>query len=390
MDAVAILGGTFDPVHLGHIQMAEHVSRKLKIGRVIFIPDGDPPHKGLLAPAKDRLEMVRLAIEGHAGFEVSDMEIGRAGVTYTVDTMTTLTGRYPGVKFVYIVGADTLMVIETWRDFPRVASMLSGIAAVPRKDTQRQAFLAQARMIEDKYRLPVYTMEEEVADISSTDVRFAAARQLPLDEWVPESVEKYIRAKKLYRDPMLTELKRTMTPARYRHTLGVEETAVALAKAHGVDSEKARLAALLHDCAKHMSVEEMCALVEGQRLPLAAGEKDSRALLHAAAGCCLARTRFGVLDPDVLNAIRWHTTGKAGMTNLDKVIYLADMIEPNRRVFPDIERIRAAAKRNLDEAMGIAARRTVEYVKARGMPLNERTLELLKSMEQASDVEGKT
>ena len=95
----------------------------------------------------------------------------------------------------------------------------------------------------------------------------------------------------------------------------------------------------------------------------------------------LARKRFGVEDPEVLSAIRWHTTGKKDMSLLDRIIYLADMIEPGRRPFPGMEEIRSAAYIDLDRAMRIAAGRTVRYVRSRGMPLNERTLELLKSLE---------
>ena len=125
----------------------------------------------------------------------------------------------------------------------------------------------------------------------------------------------------------------------------------------------------------------MVRLVEKAGIETAPGEKESRALLHAAAGVVLAKKHFGVEDPQVLSAIRWHTTGKQGMSLLDRIIYLADMIEPGRRPFPGLEEIRSAACTDPDRAMRIAAVRTVGYVRSRGMPLNERTLELLNSLE---------
>ena len=127
----------------------------------------------------------------------------------------------------------------------------------------------------------------------------------------------------------------------------------------------------------------MKALVRRWDIDTAPGEEDSRALLHAAAGMAAAQEKFSVTDPQVLSAIRWHTTGKPGMSRLDQIIYLADMIEPGRKDFPGLDLIRRTAWHDLDQAMLIAARRTVAYVKGRGMPLNPRTVELLDSLEAA-------
>ncbi|MEG1844098.1 MAG: nicotinate-nucleotide adenylyltransferase [Clostridia bacterium] len=382
LDTTGILGGTFDPIHLGHLEMAEAVVREMGVRKMLFIPDGDPPHKGELADGRDRMNMVRLAIEGHTGFEANEAELNRPGVTYTVETLKELTLRAPRTRWLYVVGSDTLMVIETWRNFPEVAKLLSAIAVVPRPGDRRETVLSTAQRISAQYGVMVKVLDKPVSRISSTEVRYRAARHQALDGLVPPAVAHYIRAHKLYRQPMLEELRRTMTPARYKHTLGVEEMAIALAKKNGLDVRKAQLAALLHDGAKHMPMDEMVELVKDADAQTAPGEDESRALLHAAAGMVLAKEKFGVDDPEVLSAIRWHTTGRAGMTALDKVIYLADMIEPGRRFFPGLDLIREAAERDLDEAMAIAARRTVDYVRSRGMPLNERTLELLGSIEQ--------
>ena len=313
----------------------------------------------------------------------------RQGITYTVDTLRLLTSREPETGYVYIVGSDTLKVIETWRSFDQVAALLTGLAVVPRPGDSMDSLKRQASRITSGYGLDIFLLDSYVSSVSSTLVRQRAARHQSLEGLVPTAVEKYIRSHRLYRDPMLEEMRRTMTTARYRHTLGVEETALELASIHGVDREKARLAALLHDCAKHMSVQEMKELVRGAGIDTAPGEEESRALLHAAAGMALAREKFGVTDRAVLSAIRWHTTGKPGMGPLEQVIYLADMIEPGRRDFPGLDAIRQAARRDLKEAMLIAARRTVEYVKSRGMPLNERTVQLLESLE-ANEKKEKT
>jgi nicotinate-nucleotide adenylyltransferase len=380
LEIVGILGGTFDPIHMGHIAMAEAVQRELGIRHILLVPDGDPPHKGAMATAKDRLHMARLAVENRPGLEVSDIETRRPGTTYTVDTLKRLVDKYPG-EYIYIVGSDTLLVIESWRRFDEVARLLKGLVVVPRPGDEQDEILAFAETLTGRYGLRVHVLNAQVSPLSSTMIRRLAARSKSLKGLVPPGVEKYIRSHRLYRDPMIEELRETMTQARFRHTLGVEETAVKLAEIHGADREQARLAALLHDCAKHLEVKEMVRLVDKAGIETAPGEKESRALLHAAAGVVLARKRFGVEDPEVLSAIRWHTTGKKDMSLLDRIIYLADMIEPGRRPFPGMEEIRSAAYIDLDRAMRIAAGRTVRYVRSRGMPLNERTLELLKSLE---------
>ena len=380
MNMIGILGGTFDPIHLGHLKMADITAKQLGIRRMLFIPDGDPPHKGELAPAKDRMAMVELAVQSRPGFEVSDMEINRVGITYTVDTLTQLRKQEPDSVFCYVVGADTLMVIESWRTFGRVAELLHAMAVVPRPGIDETILKKQVEYIREKYHLDIRLIGSPVSAISSSEIRMRAARHEALAGYVPDAVERYIRTHRIYRDEMIEALRRTMTPARYRHTLGVERAAVRLSALHGVDVQQARLAALLHDCAKHMSVEDMRVLVAREHIALAPGEDESRALLHAAAGMALAQTCYGVTDGAVLSAVRWHTTGRVGMTNLEKVIYLADMTEENRPTFQRLNDIRAAAERDLDEAMVIAAQRTVDYVRARGMPLNERTLKLLLSI----------
>lgn len=363
------MGGTFDPIHRGHIDMAQMALKELALDEVLFIPDGDPPHKCHLAPATDRLAMVRLAMAHRPGFRVSEMEVHRSGTTYTVDTLAQLTQERPGCQLSYIVGADTLMVIETWRDFPRVASMLSSLFCVPRPGIDEAHLHKQEKRIERNYGVRVVRSSRSGLDISSTAVRAAAARYQPLAALVPDEVAEYISQRRLYRVPMLDALHAALSPERYLHTLGVEECAVKLACRYGVDVEKARIAALLHDCARGLTLEDVRAL-----LGVEAGEM---ALLHAPAGALLARDRYGISDPEILSAIRWHTTGRAHMTPLDKVIYLADFIEPHRKPYDGLELLREAAGMDLDRAVCLAARGALDYVRQRGLSPDRHTLEML-------------
>ena len=374
LKAYGIMGGTFDPIHNGHLSMAEAAMHELALDQVLFIPDGDPPHKAELAPAEDRLKMVELAVQGRSGFQALDMEVRRAGQTYTVDTLEHLALDHPEDRFTFIVGADTLMALETWRNFPRVAQLLSGVACAPRTGILRDEMERQRDSLLLKYSLPVALLDMAPVDVSSTDLRRMVARGQSIGRLVPQAVSDYIRERALYLDPMLTELQKTLSKERYRHTLGVEQTAVRLAGQYGEDIEKARVAALLHDCARCLDSQEMRRLV-GEK----AGDNALRALMHAPAGAELARQKYGVRDEAVLSAIRWHTTGHEGMTRLEKIVYLADFIEPNRPDYPGLSELRSEAFRDLDRAVRMAAESTMRYVRARGLEPDENTLKMLAS-----------
>jgi hydrolase, HD family len=142
-----------------------------------------------------------------------------------------------------------------------------------------------------------------------------------------------------------TDLSNKLSKKRFIHTLGVVNSAMYLAKKYGANIEDAHLAALLHDCAKEIPLLEMRDLVAD--LPCDQDMLHSGALLHGLAGMVLANTQYGVTNPDILEAIRVHTTGKENMSKLDKIIFLADYIEPNRK-FPGVNDIRLAAEQSLD------------------------------------------
>ena len=381
MKAYGIMGGTFDPIHNGHLRMAGAALEQLRLDEVLFIPDGDPPHKEELASASDRLEMVELATKGRAGFRTLDMEVSRAGQTYTVDTLELLKANYTSDRFTYIVGADTLVRIESWRNFPRVASLLSGIAFAPRADVTAAEAELQRQQLSRRYALTITPLVMEEVNISSTNVRRSVARGLPVESMVPPSVLTYIRSRGLYQDPMLAHLQKSLSKDRYRHTLGVEQTAVKLAQCYGEDVEKARVAALLHDCARCLDSAEMRRLV-GERV----GGTALRALMHAPAGASLAKQRYGITDEAILSAIRWHTTGHEGMSQLEKIVYLADFIEPNRPNYPGLDELRQEAFRNLDRAVRMAAENTMRYVRARGLEPDENTIKMLSGQKPTEEI----
>ncbi|MBR4236434.1 MAG: bis(5'-nucleosyl)-tetraphosphatase (symmetrical) YqeK [Clostridia bacterium] len=161
-------------------------------------------------------------------------------------------------------------------------------------------------------------------------------------------------------------LRESLSEHRYAHSLGVTETAVKLAKAHGGDTEKCRIAGLLHDCAKGMSTSDMLRAIYRNGIVLYPGEEDFEQLLHAPAGAAVAREIYGVDDEEILSAIRSHTVGGRNMSLTDKIIYVADFIEPGRKSFTGLEDARDLALKDINAAQELCAHLTNEYCHSRG------------------------
>ena len=181
------------------------------------------------------------------------------------------------------------------------------------------------------------------------------------------------------REKMAYRLKKELDAARDAHTLGVEKTAREMAEKFGVDEEKPSLAVLLHDCAKCMPPSQMTKAAKNEKLDPVM--KESKALMHAVAGAHVAQDVYDVHDPEVLGAIRWHTTGHANMTKLEKIVYLADMIEPNRKPYPGLEALRKLCMTDLDEAMHMALLMSLDHVREQGKPLHPDTMAALAEYE---------
>jgi len=378
---IGIMGGTFDPVHSGHLEIARAVRDAMALDGVMLLPAGDPPHKRRKAGKRDRMEMTRLAA-AEAGFEACAEEIEREGTTYTVDTLTAFHRQRPEVEWVYIIGADTLKVLDSWRNFPQIAKLCE-FAAVGRPGIGEAAVQARIEEISSKYGAKISRVDAVGPEISSTLVRERAARGESIADLVPPPVENYIREKGLYlagmtENDLLEKLQGQIKPSRYEHTLGVAATAERLAPKFGIDPNRARIAALLHDCAKSMSHEEMQDIVSKAGVDADETEMGNYFVLHAPAGAARAMLEYGVQDAAILSAIRWHTIGGAQMSALDALIYTADCIEPGRKPYPGIEELRALAEEDIFAAARLCAGQSIEYVKSRGGEPHPVTLEMLK------------
>lgn len=178
-----------------------------------------------------------------------------------------------------------------------------------------------------------------------------------------------------------SELKNILKPDRYRHTTGVMYTAASLAMRYDADIKKAMYAGLLHDCGKFTSGEEQIKLCRQHGILLTESEIAMPALVHAKLGAYYAETKYGVEDKDIINAIIYHTTGRPAMTMLEKIIYIADYIEPNRKMIPKLDKVRKLAFTDIDKSIALSAASTIGYLNRAGKPVDPMTSKTLEYYE---------
>lgn len=387
---IGIYGGTFNPPHLGHITAARAVFEMLKLDKLLLIPDSLPPHKPLPTgspTAEQRLELTRLAGE-QTGLgdrvETLDLELRRGGTSYTSDTLEAVRALYPDDELWLLMGTDMFLTLHLWHEPERILA-IAGIAAFGRSEADTEELFAPQR--EYLYRAypsaRIFTLTVPgVVDISSTDLRDKLAAGGG-SRYLAPAVYGQILRDKLYgtnedlRVLRLNQLRPValsyLSHSRIPHVLGTEQAAIRLALRYGADVHKARVAALLHDCTKKLRMEEQSTLCRQYGIPMDELERKALKLLHAKTGAAIARDVFGV-DDEIYTAIFWHTTGHAGMTLLEKIMYLADYIEPTRS-FPGVDVLRAACDEDLDKGLLLGLTMTVQEMREMGNPVHSATLE---------------
>ncbi len=386
MERIGIYGGTFNPPHIGHIQAAVWAKQALGLNRLLLIPDRIAPHKTLPegSPSPEqRLAMLQLAASGHPELEVSDMELRRSGPSYTYQTVLELKERFPEARLVLIMGTDMFLALEDWKN-PDILLKNAEIGVLYRGAPGEAEKIACKKKKLAARGAAVTLAENGVLPVSSTDVRRMLAFSCG-EPYLPAGVGEYIRANGLYgvgksrKELSMAELERVavslLDPHRVPHVLGCRDAAVELAKRYGADVTDAARAALLHDITKALSQPYQLTLCrEYGSLPDDFTARNSK-IIHAFTGALVAKRIFGE-SPQVVSAIRWHTTGRMNMTDLEKIIYVADYMEPTRD-FPGVERLREAARESLNGAMKLGLEMTVAHLKERGSEISPASQEAL-------------
>ena len=388
-EKIAVMGGTFDPIHYGHLVAAEAVYCELSVQRVIFIPTGSPPHKKTrVTSAEMRYQMTALAIEDNPHFTVSRMEIEREGKTYTIDTIKHLHAEYPEAEIFFIIGADEVHQIPAWHKAEDLLKRCR-FMAVTRPGYDVHALKREIERIKECFSGRLHFLEIPALAISSSDIRSRCCVGKSIRYLLPESVENFIIKECLYQNNDLKKLIASkLSEHRYRHTIGVYETALELAQIHDVSCEKAAIAALIHDYAKELPDDKKLMLCEKFNIKLDNMMRMQPDLTHSFLSAALAKIELGINDAEILDAIAYHTTGRKKMSKLEKVLYVADMIEPNRELYTKLNRLRAFARENLDDALIEGLRYKIEYTtkkKKHVHPLSLDALEYYEKREEKHD-----
>ncbi len=347
---IGILGGSFNPPHLAHIGMANSCIDEFKLDEVMLVVAANPPHKAIAehVSAELRFDMTKISALGADKLSVSDIELKREGKSYTIDTIKAFENA--DAELYLIVGADMLADLPTWYQASEILKRVS-IIAVGRKGLEMEASKAR---LESEHGVKVLISEYNSRGISSSMVRERVREALPLNDCVCGEVELLIYENALYwpdeLKAMAAKLRGELDEKRYKHTMGTVKAAIELAGRYNADREKARLAALLHDCARRKEKKELVALASAYGIDVP--EDATPGLIHASLGAIHAKESYGVNDRQVLDAIGCHTLLRMDMTDLDKIIYLADKTEPNRDYF-GVDAIRSDIEKSgsLDEAV---------------------------------------
>ncbi len=363
MSRIGVFGGTFAPFHKGHAQGLNAFLRLADLDRCLVIPSGIPPHKTKTALFSDqqRLQMTALACEAIHGVTVSDWELKQEGRSYTYKTLSWLKEQNPHDQLVLFVGSDMFLTLQQWYR-PEEIFASAEIAAFSRTGEDFKKLNAHAETLKKDFpqaKIRVYT--EPPFPVSSTEIREKWERGEDLEDLLPQPVWNYL---KVLRYEQI--LKTRLSDHRMNHSLGVMNMAVRLAELHGANVNKARIAGLLHDMTKEFSKEEHFRLFEKYSFPLDEHLKESKNLWHGPSASLDVTETFGITDPEIASAIRYHTTGKANMTLLEAILYIADLTDATRN-YDDVDFYRTLARQDVYKACLVALQWCKTDLEQRGL-----------------------
>ena len=386
MQRIGIYGGTFNPPHMGHVHVARYAIGTLCLDKLLIVPSHTPPHKDLaadsLTPAQ-RLKMLQMTFAGEEKTEISEIELQRGGISYTFDTVTAVQEQHPDAKLYLLVGTDMLLSFDRWYRYQDLLQKVT-LAVFYRGDKEEKTRIMQKKAELESRGAKIVLMENPVVPISSTQLRrmmvFGCA-----EEYLPKNILQYIGENGLYgtarnfRDLPMEELEQVVVsllkPNRVAHVLGCRDTAREMAKNWGADETDAARAGLLHDITKALSGPLQLTVCRTYGVELSEFSSHNPKTLHALTGSLVAERIFGE-DPAVVAAICSHTTGKANMNTLEKIIYVADYMEPNRD-FPGVDDLRHLAYTDLDGALKMGLEMTLSMLKEQNREISPQSQEAI-------------
>lgn len=315
---IGIFGGTFNPPHKTHTDIAQQAICQLGLDKLFVVPCGDPPHKRCEVDKQTRMTLTRLAFQDIA--EVSDFELNKVGKSYTVETLRHFKLQYPNSDLYLIIGGDSFKNFGKWYCPEEIATLCTLAVA----NRARKTSTATARRIESNYGAKVVFLNVTPTKDNSTEIRLRYQFGMSNADSVVKAVDEYVIDHQLYSDyrAMIDKLRVYLTPERFKHTFYVVKRGLELADED--ERDKVFVACLLHDCAKYIPP------CDYHKYGFSKPDGMPDAVVHCYLGREVAKLDFGVTDPEILDAIAFHTTGRPNMTNLEKIVYIADKTEDSR------------------------------------------------------------
>ena len=391
MARIGIYGGTFNPPHAGHIAAANFALMALELDRLLVIPARTPPHKqknGDITDGAHRLEMLKLAFAGEENITVSDMELQRDGISYTCRTVEILKAQYPGDELFLLMGTDMFLSFSSWYQ-PEQILKRATIAVLCRDEEAGSRAVLETRKTLVGQGGSVVLLENPVVEISSSTLRRLLVFGCT-EAYIPQSVLHYIYENGLYdikkdyrnlpMDKLETVVVGLLKSNRVAHVLGCRDTARELALRWGADPVDAARAGLLHDITKALDGPLQLTLCRAYGTMLDDFSRNNPKTLHAFTGSLVAERIFGENEA-VVQAIRFHTTGKPAMNTLEKIIYVADYMEPNRK-FDGVEKLRELAFSNLDAALQLGLEMTLSMLHQQGREISPESQQALRYLKE--------
>ena len=388
---IAILGGSFNPPHKGHVYIAREARQRFSLDKVLFMVAAEPPHKSIAfgVDADMRLGLTKAALMGEDGLFACDYELKRQGKSYTADTLKQVRSIYPDAELYLIVGADMLENLPHWKE-PETIFSIADIIAVSRPNCGDDN--AAAQLIRQRYGVTVLMAGFSGPDISSTAIRDMVTNAVGIAKLVPRATMELIYQKLLYQPEYILsyaqKLSMMIKPKRFCHSKGTMGYAVELASVWGEDGEKGRIAGLLHDCAK-LGDGDAVALAEKYGYEPSEEERRAPGLLHGPLGAIRVQREFGVDDKDVIEAIACHVYGRMGMSKLDKILFVSDKAEFTRD-YDGVEALREASQKSLDEAVLMTMDRSMNYLMSKGAEPAESSIRIRNSIKNGIQDNSKT
>lgn len=352
MKRIAIFGGTFNPVHVEHVKTVVAAIDELKLDKIFIVPTFLPPHKNVSpASGADRINMLKIAFRGEKKAEISDFELKNAGKSYSYITAEHFRSLYPDAEIFMLVGGDMLKDFKTWKNPERILNAVN-LAAVFREDYDFNE-KAEREYFKSAFNKDFTLLNFVGKEISSTEIRTYLAFNIK-PQGVDEKVIDYINKNAVYPpDAYQKYILKHLPEKRVIHTANVVVCALKKAKELNLDYEKVRIAATLHDCAKYDDYRDY----KDFELP-----KDvPPPVVHAFLGAFVAEKVLGIKDAEILDAIKYHTSGKAEMSTLSKLIFVADMIEKGRS-YDGVDILREKYEKDFESCFRLCLKEEVQHL----------------------------